>query len=99
MATNVTPSLSPTSWMTAIWGCSRRRRRGPPASSRARRFGVVDQFFGQDLERHLAPEIHVDRAVDDAHAAAADLFEDLVVREFPAGHGISGATGSRAPIS
>ena len=44
-------------------------------------FGVVDEIVGQDLERDLAIEAQVHRAVDHAHAAAADLVEDLVVRK------------------
>ena len=43
--------------------------------------GVVQQILGQDLERHFACQIDVEGAIDDAHAAAADFVEDLVVRE------------------
>ncbi len=51
--------------------------------------GVGHQLRRQHLERHLAVQAQVERAIDDAHAAAADLFDDLIVRERPAdqGHG------------
>ena len=52
----------------------------PPA------IGIRDQLLGQHLERHLAIEADVDRAVDDPHAAAADLLDDLVVGKGPADH-------------
>ena len=47
-------------------------------------FGVVGERFGQDLQRHLAPELRVGGAVDLTHAAAAQLIDDSVVGEgFP----------------
>ncbi len=81
IAMNVTPSASPTSWMTAMCGCSSARAARASWSSRSRRSRIVDEIVGQHLERDFAAEVHVDGAVDDAHAAAADLFDDLVVRE------------------
>ena len=42
-------------------------------------FLVGDQFRRQHLESHLAIELGVEGPVDDPHAAAADLVEDLVV--------------------
>ena len=36
---------------------------------------VVKQIVGQDLERHFAAEVDVDRAIDDAHPAAADFLD------------------------
>ena len=38
--------------------------------------GVVGQIVGQDLERDIAIQPRVGGAVDNAHAAAADLFSD-----------------------
>ena len=39
--------------------------------------GVGDQVRGEDLEGHLSIQLDVTRSVDDAHAASADLVEDL----------------------
>ena len=48
--------------------------------------GIVQELVRQDFQRHLASEIDVEGTIDDAHAAAADLVDDLVVREPPADH-------------
>ena len=56
------------------------RRRGTRLVEKPLAAGrIVNELGWQDLERDLAPEIHVDGTVDDAHAAAADLFDDFVV--------------------
>ncbi len=47
--------------------------------------GVVRQIVGQDLERDIAIQPRVGGAVDNAHAAAADLFSDTVVPEEASG--------------
>ena len=47
---------------------------------------IVHEILGQDLERHLAPQVQVARAIHHAHAAAADLLDDFVVRERWADH-------------
>ena len=47
---------------------------------------VVHEIVGKDLQRDFAAELHVDGAIDDAHAAAANLVDDLVVRKGPAHH-------------
>ena len=47
---------------------------------------VVHEIVGQDLERDLASEVDVHRAIDDPHPAAADFLADLVVRQSPADH-------------
>ena len=49
----------------------------------------------QQLQRHRAPQLGVEGAVDDAHAAAADLLEDLEVEESLADHGEGVAHRSR----
>jgi hypothetical protein len=41
--------------------------------------GIVEELVRKDLERHLAPEVHVDGAIDNTHPAATDLVEDLIV--------------------
>ena len=43
--------------------------------------GIGDQIRRQDLERDLAIQFDVEGAVDDAHAAPADLVDDLVAGE------------------
>src|SRR3990170_1023871 len=48
--------------------------------------GIPRQLGGQDLERHRPSEPGVARAVDDAHAAPAELLLDLVVLDRPADH-------------
>ncbi len=47
---------------------------------------IVDEILRQHLERDVAAEVQVARPIHDAHAAAADLFDDLVVRQRPADH-------------
>ena len=42
---------------------------------------VVGDFLREDLERDIPVQPRVGRAIDDAHAAAADLFLDAVVPE------------------
>ena len=41
---------------------------------------IADQILGQELQRDAAAELQVLGLVDDAHAAAAELREDAVVR-------------------
>ncbi len=50
--------------------------------------GVGHQLRRQDLEGDLAVQPHVDGAVDDPHAAAADFVDDTVVREGATNHRI-----------
>ena len=49
--------------------------------------GIGDELRGQNLQRDLAAEASVERAIHDTHPAAADLFDDFVVRERPADQG------------
>ncbi len=49
---------------------------------------IVHEIVGQDLERDLAAEVDVHRAIDDPHPAAADFLADVVVRQSPADHRI-----------
>ena len=63
---------------------------------------------GRTLSATSRAEVDVQRAIDDAHAAAADLFDDLVVRKPPAGQchccgvyaggGFACAGGARAAV-
>jgi hypothetical protein len=54
-------------------------------SNRASAVRVVGKGAGQHLERDLAAETAIDRAVDLAHAAAADQGDDIIGREGVAG--------------
>ena len=56
------------------------------AEALARRV-VGQRAGGQDLQRDVAVEPLVVGAIDDAHAAFADLLEDAVVAEGLADHG------------
>ena len=65
------------------------RRRRPSLALKAlhgRR--VPRQFRRQELDSHLPAEADIFAAVHDAHAASAQLFEDPVVRDGLAKHGM-----------
>ena len=47
---------------------------------------IAGKRVRQDLEGNIAAEPGIARSVDDAHAALAQLAEDLVVAEGPADH-------------
>ena len=51
--------------------------------------GIGNELGGKDFERHFAVELHVARAIHDAHAAPADLVRNLIVGERPALHSFS----------
>ncbi len=51
--------------------------------------GVVCERFGQHLQRHVTAELGVAGAIHLAHAAGADLLEDLVMAERLADHAVS----------
>jgi uncharacterized protein len=48
-------------------------------------FGVARECFGQDFQRHIAPELGIARAVDLAHPAGANRGKNLVWPEAIAG--------------
>jgi hypothetical protein len=50
-------------------------------------FGVSYELRRKNLDGHFAVELEVHSAIDDTHTAAADLGEDLVVRESTSDHG------------
>jgi hypothetical protein len=50
---------------------------------------VTDQIIGEEFESDEAAEIRVFGLVDDAHAAAAQLFNDAVVRNGFADQGMA----------
>src|SRR5437899_12985789 len=49
--------------------------------------GGIQQARRQHLERDQPPQPRIPRLVDDAHAALAELFEDLVMRDRSRCHG------------
>ncbi len=81
IAMKLTPSASPTSWMTPMCGCS--RREAACASRRNRRFwlGIRNQLGRQHLERDLPAQRRIEGAVDDAHPAASHFLEDSIVAD------------------
>ena len=54
-------------------------------SKRARRPGLVCEEVGQDFDRDVTIQLRVARPIDLAHAACADLGEDVVATEARAG--------------
>ena len=58
------------------------------AAEPIQRFLVASQFVGQEFERDDAAEPRVLRFVNDAHAAAAKLLDDVVVGQGLADQGI-----------
>ena len=58
-----------------------RRRRPRFAREPAQRLRIPRELFGDELERHGTVQPRVFGFVDDAHAAAAELLDDAVVRE------------------
>ena len=49
-------------------------------------FGIRNELRRKNLDRDFPVELGVQRAVDDSHAAAADLRQDPVVRKGPPDH-------------
>jgi len=48
--------------------------------------GVFRHLGGEDLQRHLSPELLVGGQIDLSHSPGTDPVEDLVVKQRPAGH-------------
>ncbi len=61
--------------------------------------GVGDEFGREDLQGDLAVELQVEGLVDNAHTAAANLFEHFVVGEGAADHSFSSVTTSMTQMS
>lgn len=57
--------------------------------------GIGDLLRRQDLEGHEAVQVRVAGLIDDAHAAFAELVEDLIVQQPLAGHTASPEFQSR----
>ena len=51
--------------------------------------GIVGDIIGQELQGDKTMQPGVFRLVDDAHAAAAKLLDDAVVRDGLANHGVA----------
>ncbi len=67
------------------------RGRGSRASrwKRSRALVVGGGLLGEKLQRDMTTQDQVFGLVDDAHAAATELFQDAIVRDGPANHGAS----------
>src|SRR5690242_1780206 len=63
------------------------RRCCPGFTTKAlKRLGIPRQVLRQELERHEPTEPRILGLVHHTHPAAAELFDDLVVGDFPADH-------------
>jgi hypothetical protein len=51
--------------------------------------GILGEVIRQELQSHKPTQGYVFRFVDDAHTAAAELFDDSVVRDGLVDHGAS----------
>ena len=81
------PSSSPSSWIVQMcgWVSAEASRASRSNRDEPRRLPVI--FPAQELDRHLAVETHVLAAIDDAHAALAELLEHAVVGDDCLRHG------------
>ena len=98
MAMKGRPWSSSASWIVQMCGWLSGEAARASRLKRSTAWRVPGQLVRQELERHLAAEARVFGLVDDAHAAAADLLEDPVVREGLADHVLWGRrTGMLCP--
>jgi hypothetical protein len=51
-------------------------------SKRCRRSPVGSEFLAEDLDRDLAPELHVLGEIDLTHSAGAELLENSIMGNF-----------------
>ena len=79
-------------------GVVQRRQHPGLALEAGEAFRVFGEALGQDLDGHLAAELAVGGAIDDAHAAGAELLFDAVVAEGLTDHG-KGPPGRDVPNS
>ncbi len=87
IAMNGLPSCSSTSWIVQMLGCWSEEAARASRCSRSSACASRRQLLGQELQRDAAAELQILGLVDDAHAAAAELREDAVVRDRLADHG------------
>ena len=72
--------------MVQMWGCLSAEARRASRSKRVSQGGVGVVFLAQELDRHLAIETEIFRAIDDTHAALAELVEHAIVGNDRLGH-------------
>ena len=78
------PSYSLISKMVQMLGWSSAEAARASRWKRSMRLGIPGQIFGQELERHKAAERGVFGFVHHPHPAAAQLFQNSIVRDgFP----------------
>ena len=88
MARNGRPSARVPTWCTAgMPGCCNWPVIRASLRKRSGRYRIGRVAFGQQLDGDIAIEGGVAGAVDDAHAAVADLVEEFVARRAEAGDG------------
>ena len=81
------PSSSPSSWMVQMCGWVRAEASRASRSNRVSHGAWPCILLAQELDRDLAVEAQILRAVDDTHAALAELVEHAVVGDDRLGHG------------
>ena len=74
------------SWIVQMCGWLSAEAARASRSKRSSAGAIVGQLRRQELQRDVPAEPQVLGPVDDAHAAAAELFDDAVVRDRPADH-------------
>ena len=79
------PAMSSMPWIAAMFGWLSAASTRASRSNRDRRSGSCDQRRRQDLQRDVALQPHVARAIDLAHPAGAEQPLDLVSRHLGAG--------------
>ena len=87
MAMNACPSCFANVVNRADVGMVQRRRRLRLALETRQRLRIARDVVGQELQRDEAVQARVLGLVDHAHAAAAQLLDDAVVRDGLADHG------------
>ena len=94
MTAKGTPSATPSSWIDRMLGCESAATARASVSKRCRIAGIRGDVLGHDLDRDVAREPQVARAIHLAHAAGAERAGDFVLRE--TGTWSEGMTGKRA---
>ena len=89
------PSCWPISWMVQMLGWFSDGSGAGLAAEALESLGILGRIVGKKLQRDEAAEQRVFGFVNDAHAAAAEEFEDAVVGDSLADHGRSGPATTR----
>ncbi len=80
MAMKALPDSSPMSWMVQMFGMVEGGGGASFALEAFQGLGIVGDVFGEEFQGYEAAEAGVFGFVDDAHATAAEFFDDAIVR-------------------